>query len=54
MIELNVWFTGHDRFVVKLDDRETEAIAFESPVNDDDRGEIRYLSISFFLERHFK
>ena len=47
MIELNVRFTGSDLFVIKFDDRETEAIAFVSPVNDDDRGEIRWYLESY-------
>jgi tetratricopeptide (TPR) repeat protein len=47
VIELNVRFTGCDRFVIKFDDRETEAIAFVSPVNDDDRGEIRWYLESY-------
>ena len=41
MIELNVRFTSSDRFVIKFDDRETDALEFVAPVNDGDRAEIR-------------
>jgi len=41
MIELNVRFTSSDRFVIKFDDRETDALEFVAPVNDGDRTEIR-------------
>ena len=41
MIELNVRFTSSDRFVIKFDDRETDALEFVAPVNDSDRAEIR-------------
>jgi len=41
MIELNVRFTSSDRFVIKFDDRETDAQEFVAPVNDSDRAEIR-------------
>ncbi len=41
MIELNVRFTSSDRFVIKFDDRETDALEFIAPVNDSDRAEIR-------------
>ena len=40
MIALNVRFTSSDRFVIKLDDRETEALEFIAPVNDGDRAEM--------------
>ncbi len=41
MIDLNVRFTSCDRFVIKFDDRETDALEFLAPVNDSDRTEIR-------------
>ncbi|WP_434687516.1 tetratricopeptide repeat protein [Pseudanabaena minima] len=41
MIELNVRFTSSDRFVIKFDDRETDALEFVAPVNDGDLAEIR-------------
>ena len=41
MIELNVRFTSCDRFVIKFNDRETDALEFKAPVNDGDRAEIR-------------
>ena len=41
MIELNVRFTSCDRFVVKFDERETDALEFVAPVDDGDRAEIR-------------
>ena len=47
MIELNVRFTSNDRFVIKLDDRETDALEFIAPVNDSDRGEIRWYLESY-------
>ena len=40
MIELNVRFTSNDRFVIKLDDRETDALEFIAPLNDSDRVEM--------------
>ena len=40
MIELNVRFTSNDRFVIKFNDRETEALEFQAPVNDSDRAEM--------------
>ncbi|MFM7192233.1 MAG: CHAT domain-containing protein, partial [Microcystaceae cyanobacterium] len=42
MIELNVRFTSPSRFVVKFDDRETDALEFQAPLNDDDRAEMRW------------
>jgi tetratricopeptide (TPR) repeat protein len=47
MIELNVRFTSSDRFVVKFDDRETDALEFIAPVNDGDRGEMRWYLESY-------
>jgi len=47
MIELNVRFTSSDRFVIKLDDRETDALEFQAPVNDDDRAEMRWYLESY-------
>jgi len=47
MIELNVRFTSSDRFVIKFDDRETEALEFVSPVNDGDRAEMRWYLESY-------
>ncbi|TYQ30748.1 CHAT domain-containing protein [Pseudanabaena sp. UWO310] len=41
MIELNVRFTSSDRFVIKSNNRETDALEFIAPVNDGDRAEIR-------------
>ncbi len=41
MIELNVRFTSSDRFVIKSNNRETDALEFVAPVNDGDRAEIR-------------
>jgi hypothetical protein len=37
---LNVRFTSPDRFAVKFDDRETDALEFKAPVNDGDRADI--------------
>ena len=42
MIELNVRFTSCDRFVIKFNDCETDALEFKAPVNDGDRDEIRW------------
>jgi hypothetical protein len=36
-LELNVRFTSSDRFAIKFDDRETDALEFKAPVNDGDR-----------------
>ncbi|MEA5489404.1 MULTISPECIES: CHAT domain-containing protein [Pseudanabaena] len=47
MIELNVRFTSSDRFVIKFDDRETDALEFVAPVNDSDRAEIRWYLESY-------
>ena len=47
MIELNVRFTSCDRFVVKFDERETNALEFKAPVDDGDRGEIRWYLESY-------
>ena len=47
MIELNVRFTSSDRFVIKLDDRETDALEFQAPVNDSDRAEMRWYLESY-------
>ncbi|WP_271252703.1 CHAT domain-containing protein [Pseudanabaena sp. Chao 1811] len=47
MIELNVRFTSSDRFVIKFDDRETDALEFIAPVNDGDRAEMRWYLESY-------
>ena len=47
MIELNVRFTSCDRFVIKFNDRETDALEFKAPVNDGDRAEMRW-----YLEKY--
>jgi len=47
MIELNARFTSCDRFVVKFDERETDALEFKAPVNDGDRAEIRWYLESY-------
>ena len=47
MIELNVRFTNSDRFVIKFDDRETDALEFVAPVNDGDRAEMRWYLESY-------
>ena len=47
MIELNVRFTSSDRFVIKFDDRETDALEFVAPVNDGDRAEMRWYLESY-------
>ncbi|MEE3718732.1 CHAT domain-containing protein [Tumidithrix elongata RA019] len=47
MIELNVRFASPDRFAIKFDDRETDALEFVAPVNDRDRAEIRWYLESY-------
>lgn len=51
MIELNVRFTSSDRFVIKFDDRETDALEFIAPVNDGDRAEMRTRNKQFTARR---
>ncbi len=46
-LELNVRFTSSDRFTIKFDDRETDALEFKAPVNDGDRADIHWYLESY-------